>query len=300
MKQAQPVIEQLTVLGVGLIGGSLARALKQAGAVRRVCGWGRNQATLDQALELEVLDAASIDLAEAVQGAEVVVIATPVGAMGEMFTRLAKVLDATSIITDVGSVKGSVVEAARQSLGPAFARFVPGHPIAGTEKSGVEASFAELFQHRRLILTPVEETDARAVALVQRLWEAAGSEVIRLTPDDHDAILAATSHLPHVLAYALVELLGGTEEKRRMFSFAAGGFHDFTRIASSDPLMWRDICVANQKELALAVRQYRDALNEVLQAIEKSDTAWLMDMFARAKLARDTLLPADARFSSPE
>jgi len=229
-----------------------------------------------------------------------VVVATPVGAMEEVLPQIAASLPETTLVTDVGSVKGAVVEMARKAFGRNFSRFVPGHPIAGIERSGVAASFAELFENRRVILTPCEETRDDALVRVCRMWEAVGSTVVTMPVVQHDRTLAATSHLPHVLAYTLVDLLARIEGREAVFEFAAGGFYDFTRIASSDPVMWRDICVANRDNLSEILYGYRDALDEVIAVVERGDADLLMELFARAKLARDTLLSPDSKNVSPE
>jgi prephenate dehydrogenase len=281
------VIRQLTIIGLGLIGGSLALALKRAGAVGRVTAYARRQASIDEALSLGVIDAGSTDLAEAVAGAEVVVVATPVGAMEAIFRQLAPHLTADMALTDVGSTKGSVVTAAQRALGQLPTGFVPGHPIAGTESSGVGAAFAELYQHRRVILTPLEASRSEAVAKVRAMWEACGAEVIEMGVEHHDEVLAATSHLPHMLAYALVDTLARMDESEEIFEFAAGGFRDFTRIASSSPAMWHDICLANREALLAVLRRFADDLAQLTAAIERGDSDYLLQTFTRAKGARD-------------
>ncbi len=280
------LIEQLTVIGVGLIGGSLARALKAAGVVRTVVGGGRGEANLRRALELGVVDRYELDLAEAARGADMVVVGVPLGAMRPVFEAIAPTLGPDTIVTDVGSAKATVVADARAAFGPR-PTFVPGHPIAGTEKSGVEASFPELFQRRKVILTPLAETDPQATARVRAMWEAAGAQVVEMSVEHHDDILAATSHLPHVLAYGLVDTLSRWDDSREIFQFAAGGFRDFTRIASSDPIMWRDICVANREAVAAALERYMEDLVILLELVRKGDGEALEAVFRRAKQARD-------------
>jgi prephenate dehydrogenase len=280
------MIKQLTIIGVGLIGGSLARALRQAGVVETVVGGGRGEANLKRAQELGVIDHYELDLAKAAAGANVVVVGVPLGAMRGVFEAIAPVLKPETIVTDVGSAKGTVAADARAALGPRSS-FVPGHPIAGTEKSGVEASFPELYQRRKVILTPLAETDSAATALVRRMWEAAGARVVEMSVEHHDEILAATSHLPHVLAYGLVDTLSHWDSSREIFQFAAGGFRDFTRIASSDPTMWRDICVANREALAEALERYLQDLAQLLELVKAGDGAGLETVFRNAKQARD-------------
>jgi prephenate dehydrogenase len=281
------VIRQLTIIGLGLIGGSLALALKQAGAVGRVTAYARRQETIDEALKLGVIDAGSTDLAEALSGAEVVVMATPVGEMEGVFRQMMPYLTADMVLTDVGSTKGSVVAAAQRALGKLPEGFVPGHPIAGTERSGVGAAFAELYQRRRVILTPVVESRPEAVAKVRAMWEACGAEVIEMGVAHHDEVLAATSHLPHMLAYALVDTLARMDESEEIFEFAAGGFRDFTRIASSNPAMWHDICLANREALLAVLRRFANDLAQLTAAIEQGDGDYLLQTFTRAKGARD-------------
>ncbi len=281
------MIKRLAIIGVGLIGGSLARALKRAGACAEVIGCGRDESLLRRAVELGVIDRYDTDPARAVAGADVVVLAVPLGMMEPVLRAIAPAVDARTIITDVGSAKGSVVAAAAAVFGTVPPRFVPGHPIAGTEKNGVEASFAELFQRRRVILTPLPETEGAAHDTVRWLWEQAGAEVVDMAVAHHDEVLAATSHLPHVLAYALVDTLARMQEQAEIFRYAAGGFRDFTRIASSDPAMWRDICLANREAVVSMLDRFSADLAGLRDAIEREDGAAVAEVFSRAKTARD-------------
>ena len=282
------MINKLCIVGVGLIGGSLARALRAGGQVREIVGYGRRPNALQRAVELGVIDHAEVTLAAAVRGAEVVVLAVPVGAMAGILIELGR-LSFDGIITDAGSTKGNVVAAARTALGTRFPHFVPGHPIAGTEQSGVEAAQAGLFRGRRVILTPLPETSTQALGRVRALWEATGAEVIEISVEEHDRILAASSHLPHMLAYMLVDMLVRRDDHRAVFAASAGGLRDVTRIAASDPVMWRDICLANREALLAVLAQYRDELGTLMAAIERGDGKWLEDTFARAKHSRDAL-----------
>ena len=284
------MIDRLAIIGVGLIGGSLALALRQAGAVGSVIGFGRNRANLDKGVELGVLDHVAESVAECIDGADVVVVAVPLGAMRAVFAEIAPALGARSLVTDAGSAKASVVAAARAELGAAFPRFVPGHPIAGTERSGVEAAFASLYQNRRVILTPVAETDATATSVIEAMWRDCGAEVECLEVEHHDKVLAATSHLPHMLAYALVHQLSGMNEHEEIFRYAAGGFRDFTRIASSSPEMWRDICLANGDALVGLIEAYQKELERAATAIRNGDAEELSRLFGRAKSERDLLI----------
>ncbi len=281
------LIDHLSIIGVGLIGGSLARALRKAKLVGRVTGCNRCEDTLKKAVELDVIDDYTLDISEAVKGADVVVIGTPLSTTVKLLPQIAKALDKKTVLTDVGSAKASVVNAARKTLGDDFSRFVPGHPIAGTEQSGVEASFAELFINHRVILTPVEETCDKAHKLIKDMWQAVGADVIDLEVMHHDEVLAATSHLPHMLAYALVDCLASMQERDEIFKYAAGGFADFTRIASSNPDMWHDICFSNRDALLKTLDKFSEHIDQVKSAIESSDSEQLLKIFKRAKQARD-------------
>lgn len=281
------MIERLCVIGVGLIGGSLARALREAGFCQHIVGAGRSSAHLQKALELGVIDSYETDLAEAVSGADMVCVAVPLGAMQSVFSAIQGRLADGAVVTDAGSAKGNVLDTVRQVFGEVPGFFVPGHPIAGTEQSGVEASFADLYKNRRVILTPVECTDAQAKSRVRAMWEAAGAEVVEMDPVHHDAVLAATSHLPHVLAFTLVDSLVRMTDEQELFEYAAGGFRDFTRIASSDPVMWRDICLANHDAIQVLIEHFISDLNGIKQAVQDQDSDRLLECFANAKQVRD-------------
>ncbi len=280
-------IGQLTVIGVGLIGSSLARAARQQGLVEHIVGCGRDRAHLDTALRLGVVDRAETDPAAAVAGADVVMVAVPLGAMRQVFAAIKDSLPAGAVLTDAGSAKASVVADAQAVFGELPPGFVPGHPIAGTEKSGVEAGFAELYQNRCVILTPLASSADWAVARITDLWRGVGAEVVTMSPRHHDEVLAATSHLPHVLAFALVDTLGRMQERAEIFKYAAGGFRDFTRIASSDPDVWRDICLANGDALLAALDKYKDELEALAEAIRRRDREAIEVILRRAKSIRD-------------
>lgn len=282
-------INRLCIIGVGLIGGSLARALKKAHAVGEVVGAGRCQATLQTARRLGVIDRYETDLTLAVAGADVIVIAVPLGAISQVFAAIADHVTEDCVLTDVASAKGSVLGDMRRQFGRTLGNFVLGHPIAGTEQSGVEASFPELFINRRVILTPLMETEARAHDLVQRMWETTGAEVVDMGVRHHDEVLAATSHLPHMLAYALVDSLARLDDRAEIFRYAAGGFRDFTRIASSDPQMWHDICFANRELLLEIMALFMEDMNRLMEAISNNDSRAILETFQRAKYARDNL-----------
>jgi prephenate dehydrogenase len=281
------MIEKLAVIGVGLIGGSVAMALREEGKVKEVVGCGRGEANLQKAQQLGVIDHYTHNIAQAVQGADMVLLAVPLGAMRATFEALKGALSDHAVVTDAGSVKSSVVrdaEAVFQGV-PEF--LVPGHPIAGTERSGVEAAFAELYRNRRVILTPLEETDSQAVQRVEQMWQDCGAVVSTMEVEHHDEVLAATSHLPHMLAYSLVDSLAQMKENDEIFRFAAGGFRDFTRIASSNPVMWRDICIANQQALGSMLTRFADELHDLAGLLEKGDADGLLKLFESAKQARD-------------
>lgn len=281
------MINRLCIIGVGLIGGSLARALKQANACNEIVGCGRDQAELEKACSLGVIDRFELDVADAIAGADVVVVAVPVSAMASVFSSMAGHISANTVITDVGSSKGSVLIAAQQAFGEVPANLVLGHPIAGTEKNGVEASFAELYQGRRVILTPLADTLPEAINTVRDMWHQTGAHVEEMGVQHHDEVLAATSHLPHVLAYTLVDSLAQGEVQAEIFRYAAGGFSDFTRIASSDPAMWHDICLANREALLKVLETFSDDLAKLTEAINNADSEYLMQVFKHAKAARE-------------
>ncbi|MBG7602603.1 MAG: prephenate dehydrogenase/arogenate dehydrogenase family protein [Gammaproteobacteria bacterium] len=284
------MIKRLAVIGVGLIGGSYARALRAAGQVEEIIGCGRSRENLEQAVELGVIDTYSHDIGEAVEGADLIFLAVPLGAIRAAFEAMKGHLADNAIITDAGSVKGSVIRDCEAVFGSMLPNFVPGHPIAGTEQNGVEASFAELYQNRRVILTPVCQTNESAIALVHAAWRYCGAEVTRMFAVDHDRILAATSHLPHMLAYALVDMLARMDDKEEVFRYAAGGFRDFTRIASSNPVMWRDICVANKDQLATLVEDFAAELQLLATSIRAGEHQQLEQIFENAKSTRDSFI----------
>jgi prephenate dehydrogenase len=271
-----------------LIGGSLALALKKAGAVSHVCGFSRDAQNLTQAIELGIIDQGAKDLADCVKDADLVMLAVPLQAMRSIFSQIKPHLKAHAIISDVGSAKGIVVDYAREIWPEGLpSGFIPGHPIAGTEKSGVSAGFAELFNERKVILTPVSESSPQALETLTAVWQICGARVESMDAQTHDDILAATSHLPHVLAFGLVDLLAHHSEHEAIFRYAAGGFRDFTRIASSDPVMWRDICLTNKQAIAKNIRAYQQHLSLMLNLVEQADAQALEHLFTRAKHARD-------------
>lgn len=284
------MLNKVVVCGVGLIGGSFALALKAAGAVGEVVGLGRRQASLVAAQQRGVIDRIASDWADALQDADLVFLAMPVGQMLPVMQALALHLPPDAIVTDGGSTKRDVVAAARIAFGEKIAQFVPGHPIAGAEKSGVEAAQTNLFQDKRVVLTPLAENSAARVALVQRAWEACGAQVSQLDAAAHDQIFAAVSHLPHLLAFALVHEFAERADADQLFGFAAGGFRDFTRIASSHPEMWRDICLANRAALLVELDAYMAELMRTRSLLAEGNAAGLEQMFCTARQRRDAWL----------
>lgn len=284
------MLRKLVVVGVGLIGGSFALALKAAGAVDHVVGVGRRQRTLERARDLGLIDALGTLEESTLSDADLVLVSVPVAQTGEVLAAIAPHLRSTTLVTDAGSTKQDVVAAARGALGNRIGQFIPGHPIAGTEHSGPEAAFAELFRGRKVVLTPLAENSAQDVARVRQVWERCGARVQEVGVTEHDRMLAAVSHLPHALAYALVDHVAGRPGGDRFISFAAGGFRDFTRIASSHPEMWRDICLANRAELLAELDGYSDVLQELRGIIERGDAVALQALFERARDARNQWL----------
>jgi len=288
-------IGKLVVVGVGLIGGSFALALKEAGRVGRVVGVGRSRENLDAAIELGVIDEAIGDAAQAVRDADLVLIATPVGQMPEVMAHIAPALGRSTVVTDGGSTKQDVIAYARRFLGAHFERFVPAHPIAGTERSGAAAAFPGLYRDRNVILAPQPETSASALALVRSAWQACGAQIVELDAKRHDEIFAAVSHLPHVVAFALVSMLAKRDDAATLLGFSGGGLRDTVRIAGSSPEMWRDICIANRDALITLLDDYVQELERARGAIQSGDGNALEGMFERARTARRRWLLKEPR-----
>jgi prephenate dehydrogenase len=284
------MIGRLVVCGVGLIGGSFALALRKAGAVREAVGIGRSRASMLKALELGAIDAIAADWADALRGADLVLLATPVGGMESQMDALVPHLEPRTLVTDGGSTKRDVVAAARRRFGDRIAQFVPSHPIAGAEKSGVAAAAADLYRGRRVVMTPLAENRPEDVARVRMAWESCGASVALMGAEEHDRVFAAVSHLPHLLAFALVHELAGRPGAERFFDFAAGGFRDFTRIAGSHPEMWRDICLANRDALLAELDAYEAELGLLRGALERGDGDRLERAFGAARAARQAWL----------
>lgn len=284
------MIKKLVIFGVGLIGGSLALALREAGYCQTIVGCSRNAAHLQKAVDLGVIDGFTLNPQEAVQDADMILLAVPMGAMGKLLPQIKQAMPADAILTDVGSTKGSVVAEVERVFGKDFARFVPGHPIAGREMSGVEAAIPDLYANRRVILTPLPYTDPGAVAAVETMWKVTGAVLESMPVELHDQVLAATSHLPHVLAFSLVDTLLNLPMREAIFRYAAGGFRDFTRIASSDPVMWRDICLTNKTAILEMIGKLQADLSEFAALIEQQDGEGLHTRMSRAKQARDSYI----------
>lgn len=280
-------ISRLCVIGVGLIGGSFALKLKQLGLVDEVVGYGHRVENLEKAVKLGVIDRFETDVTQAVKGADLVMLAVPLAVMGDLFAQIYPHLDEHTVVTDAGSAKASVISDITAKLGHCPTYFVPGHPIAGREKSGVEAVDASLYIDHRVILTPNETTDKKALELVEFLWTAVGAKVCLMAAPFHDEVFAATSHLPHMLAFALVDMLNEHAELGNVFQYTAGGFRDFTRIASSDATMWRDIALHNSTALVKWLKEYQTALESLTRLVENQDGEALYHLFDQAKLARD-------------
>ncbi|MEE9447445.1 MAG: prephenate dehydrogenase/arogenate dehydrogenase family protein [Arenicellales bacterium] len=286
-------IHKLVIIGVGLIGGSLALALREKSTVDEIIGVGRSVENLQRAIDLNVIDAFTQDASVAVKEADVVIIAVPVGAFESVLKQILPHISKNTVISDVGSVKGEVVEIARRVMGKQIDQFVPAHPIAGSENSGVEAAFPSLFVDHNIIITPLAETRQDLLLLIESVWLSTGAKVLALDDQLHDQVLGVTSHLPHVIVYALMDYLAQQPEQTLHYQFAAGGLFDLTRIASSDAVMWRDICVSNQDKLSAIVREYANSLNQLADQIEAGEGAQLEQLFRHAKTERGQL--ADMR-----
>ena len=284
------LIPRMAIIGVGLIGGSLALALKQAGAVGEIIGCGRGKPNLEKAIELGIIDSYTRDPVVAVKNADLIFLATPVKTLGTVTAQLLPGVKPGAIITDGGSVKAEVISMIEPLL-PAGVHFVPGHPIAGTENSGAEAAFATLYRGKRCILTPTANTDVQALKIVEQMWQVAGSDVVRMPFEKHDKILAAISHLPHMVAYALVNAVGSYDHyEENILEYSAGGFRDFTRIASSDPVMWRDIAETNRTALLEMMEQFEVFFGELKADIAEGNGEKLSEFFLRSKQLRDAIL----------
>lgn len=286
------MFNKLCIIGVGLIGGSIAKAARQNNLAKIIVGFGREQdeKNLITAKQLGVIDEYYLNIYSAMDNADCVIIATPVGSIETIFKQLKPYWQENAVYSDAGSTKVSVITAAKNVFGEVPTNFVPAHPIAGAEQSGVQAALVDLFLHKRLIITPLENTDSQALQTIQQFWEGLGSTVSLMDAEHHDTVLAATSHLPHILAFTLVDLLGRKDEQVEIFKYAAGGFKDFTRVASSDPTMWLDICMANKQAIIPLIQQLRSELEKIEQMLENEQQQPLFETFTYAKSARQRFL----------
>jgi len=292
MSQQGQILDTLAVIGVGLIGGSLAGALKMRGAVGTVVGCGRSVENLETALARGLIDRYTTDLVEAVAAADLVLLATPVGSLADLLPRIVEHLKPGAVLTDAGSVKGDIVEITRAALGSHFPQFVPAHPIAGRERSGAEAADTDLFRNHWVVLTPTHDTEPQAVETVRQMWECVEAKVRFMDTRAHDQILGMTSHLPHAVAYALVAQLADLDSSEDYSSMTAGGFLDITRVASSDPVMWRDIFMHNAQITADLIQDHRAVLKRLEDLIRSNDAAGLEAWFRAAKELRSQLKSA--------
>lgn len=280
------MLKKVTIFGVGLIGGSFALALKQAGAVSMVTGVGRRAQTVQRALELGIIDEATTDIESAVKDADLILIATPVAQTAALLGAIRPHLQPGTVVTDAGSTKSDVVAAARAALGDKIHQFVPGHPIAGREQNGPDAALADLYKSKKVVLTALPENTAATVECVTKAWQVCGAVVHQLSAEEHDAVFAAVSHLPHLLAYALVNDIASKPHAARLFQYAASGFRDFTRIAGSSPEMWRDISLANKTALLAELDSYTAQLAQLRILLVNEDGPAVEAVFGRAQKAR--------------
>lgn len=280
-------MKKLVIFGVGLIGGSVALALKKAGSDTHIVGVGRNQDALDTALGLKVIDAASTNISDAVADADLILIATPVAQTPTILAAIKPYLNPKTVITDAGSTKSDVLAYAHEVLGEKSSQFIGGHPIAGAEKSGVTAAMADLYVNKNVVLTPAANTSAATIAMARALWETCGANVSEMMAENHDSIFASVSHLPHLLAFALVDDIASRPNAAQLFSFAASGFRDFTRIAGSSPEMWRDISLANKQALLKELDAYEAELGIIRTLLKNDDSTGLQALFERASVARN-------------
>ena len=283
-------LKKIVIFGIGLIGGSLALALRRAAVAERIVGVGRSPENLNRALSLGIIDEATRDVAAALQGADLALIAVPVAQTGKVMAQIEPHLGPDTVITDVGSTKQDVLAVAYAYLPKHLSRFVPAHPIAGAEQSGVAAASADLYLNRNVVVTPLPQTDPRAVQLVTEMWQAAGARVSCMTPERHDEVLATISHLPHVLAYALMDEVANRPDAEELMFYAGTGFRDFTRIAGSLPEMWRDICLANRETLLKQMQAYEAQLARMRKLLAEGDGPALERLFANARNARNRMV----------
>ena len=280
------MINKITIIGVGLIGGSLARALKEKNLAKTVFGYGRDRSRLEEAKKSNIIDDYSTQIEEAVNHADIIVIATPVGTFRNIFSEVKPLIADDVIISDVGSTKTNIVDIAKEILGDKSQCFVPAHPIAGKEKSGFEASDGNLYIGKKVIITPIEDNSSESIQVIESMWKNVGAEVDFMSPQSHDDLLGMTSHLPHMLAFSLVNYL--VDQNPSASIYAGGGFKDFSRIASGDAVMWRDICLQNKDKIITHLRGYQSTVEELIDAIDQEESDKLELLFATAKKTRDS------------
>ena len=280
------MLNKITIIGVGLIGGSLAKAIKENQLANKVCGYGRDQSRLEKAKNTNIIDELSTNIDEAVKGAHIVVIATPVGTFKQILEAIEPLITEQVIISDVGSTKTNIVKIVNEVLGEKSKCFVPAHPIAGKEKSGFEVSVPDLFKDKKTIITPLENNAPESIKVIHDMWTGTGAEVDYLSPESHDELLGMTSHLPHMLAFSLVNYL--VSQSPNASIYAGGGFKDFSRIASGDAVMWRDICIQNKEQIINHLKGYQSTLSELIDAIDDDDSKRLEMLFTTAKNTRDS------------
>ena len=280
------MLNKITIIGVGLIGGSLAKAIKENQLANKVCGYGRDQSRLEKAKNTNIIDELSTNIDEAVKGADIVVIATPVGTFKQILEAIEPLITEQVIISDVGSTKTNIVKIVNEVLGEKSKCFVPAHPIAGKEKSGFEVSVPDLFKDKKTIITPLENNAPESIKVIHDMWIGTGAEVDYLSPESHDELLGMTSHLPHMLAFSLVNYL--VSQSPNASIYAGGGFKDFSRIASGDAVMWRDICIQNKEQIINHLKGYQSTLSELIDAIDDDDSKRLEMLFTTAKNTRDS------------
>ena len=280
------MLNKITIIGVGLIGGSLAKAIKENQLANKVCGYGRDQSRLEKAKNNNIIDELSTNIDEAVKGADIVVIATPVGTFKQILEAIEPLITEQVIISDVGSTKTNIVKIVNEVLGEKSKCFLPAHPIAGKEKSGFEVSVPDLFKDKKTIITPLENNAPESIKVIHDMWIGTGAEVDYLSPESHDELLGMTSHLPHMLAFSLVNYL--VSQSPNASIYAGGGFKDFSRIASGDAVMWRDICIHNKEQIIDHLKGYQSTLSELIDAIDDDDSKRLEMLFTTAKNTRDS------------
>ncbi len=291
-RKFQLMFNKICIIGLGLIGGSIARAAKQHGLCQFIAGFGRDEDlhNLMKGKQLGVIDDYYLAIADAVNGADCIVIATPVGATESVLALLKPHWNPDAVYFDVGSTKVNIIDSAQRVFGVVPHNLVPVHPIAGAEQSGVDAAIVDLFNNKRIIITPGDNTKLEAIEKTTRFWELLGGQIATMTAQHHDAVFAATSHLPHIVAFALVDMLGHKDEQTEIFKYAASGFRDFTRIASSDPTMWQNIALANKNEIMPLIGQLKDELSKIQQLLQNNDEQGLFDTFTYARHARQRFL----------